>query len=1666
MKHLILYLLLSLPFVAVNGQALKGAAPIQKTNLPGKTAQTKIDQKNPILLSPKPADLMFKKVEASSLQEPQEANVQHFEIPLETSLKLLNARIDYLRFQLPLESKPLQVSMREVSILSKDFKMTNQEDETHPVSKGRFFQYESPDTLITLSVFANNIIGVFYIHGQQYILNKKDQSKQLYSFYQESPQEGQYQCGLPDEVPEDLQRLIQTLPNSKIELRANKVVFIYFEADYSMFQAANGDKNFLFQFIVSMFNNVSLIYSREGISLKISQIKFWEKQDPYSKEGLKEVLNDFKTYWNKQGNSFNGDLAHLLSFTQRGGGIALLNGVCSRSNSYSYSSLKTSFEFLPLYSWNITVIAHELGHNLGSPHTHNCVWQGGAIDNCSCPEDGFCPPGPTPTKGTLMSYCDLTTGNTTSCSFPLPAKNPGIDLNLGFGLQPGNLIRKIVQQSKCLQEERIDLSNPPKLVMYEKITIDPNPVPEQGTFKVSFNVANIGPGFFEGTIFAGVYDPNLDFYDIVGGFTPTEPLPPNYLFTNTITLSNPDLKLSQGNYFVAIFYVLKGSDESFFVESTENIPFAVPFQTVPKRQICSPPQPKLTDVGYNHWTFEWAPTGQEKKYVVAMREKNGIWSEDEWESTGIIWSLRRPCTEYEFRVKSICSNGESAWSQSSFVKTLGCEDVYCPSYGISFDHYISKVKINNLSHNSGSNYGYNNLSQLIATAEKGNAVNLVLKAEKTTNAEVKPVRWLVWVDFNQNLSFEDEGELVFEKEATNVDSVTAQFLIPSMALSGKTRIRVAMTLGTSRNSCAKDDEREVEDYSLLINNAVVVSTLNVVPGKLDVEAAGTEEKIQISATGSWTITSMPDWLNASAKSGLGNTMVSLFIFPNVIAKERSGEIVIQDKAAQLTTRLVITQKGGLIENLSITPDTLKFNEQGTIDKVMLSASGPWHLLEKPSWVSKIDPEVGDSSQEVTILIDPNTETIERTGLITFALNNSQKVENLWIAQQGKMKTGSLPLSWDIIETEDNHTITIPANAIFELRSNKITAGDYIGFFYDKNGKELCAGKSPWKEKGVAVAVFGDDPSTPEKDGFSNGEKFRIKIWQTEKAEELNVKASYAAINSSPFVTHTGEYAKNGASKITALTLESTGGVPESWQFIETEDNHTLVIPSLVRSDLNGANLAPGDYVGFFYDRNGAEICGGYGLWNGKNTAIPVYGDDATTTLKDGFASGEKFRVRVWQSSIGVELKVNVDYSPVGAIITHTNTFARNGFSQILKITSGNLVANLTIPLKLGWNTISSNILPPQSDFETLLAPIKDKVLILKNVKGLSVIPSEEINGIGSWNILEGYRIKVLEATSLSISGAAIQPELTPIPIRNGWQIIPFLNTKPSPPEELLKTINDITIIVKDNNGRAYIPSEEINGIGDLQPGQGYSLKALNNGTLIYPKNSAFQTPTSSSGSLGTSWGGEGLQHFKLLNEATKEENATLVFKKAALEFVLSDRDEIGVFNSSGILCAAGVYRDKHLGITLWGKDQSSAEQGFKSGEAFFIRIWKQAYGEEIAVGMVCSSGNARYQPNDLTIVDQILLNGLDWPKIRVKKDRILHVFPNPAKDWITIENKETIVESLKIWLKTPEGKMVHQWQVEEGLTRTQLRLPKVPTGLYFLEIQGFRGIDQVKIIIE
>ena len=119
--------------------------------------------------------------------------------------------------------------------------------------------------------------------------------------------------------------------------------------------------------------------------------------------------------------------------------------------------------------------------------------------------------------------------------------------------------------------------------------------------------------------------------------------------------------------------------------------------------------------------------------------------------------------------------------------------------------------------------------------------------------------------------------------------------------------------------------------------------------------------------------------------------------------------------------------------------------------------------------------------------------------------------------------------------------------------------------------------------------------------------------------------------------------------------------------------------------------------------------------------------------------------------------------------------------------------------------------------------------------GNAYLPQWDYNGIGSIEIGQGYYVKTTTNTTLTFYGDYIDPSENPINIINGWSIIAYLRTEPSPLEEIFELLveSSLIIIVKDYLGSAYLPEWGYNGIGDMSPGQGYQIKTNANCILQY-----------------------------------------------------------------------------------------------------------------------------------------------------------------------------------------------------------------------------------------
>lgn len=264
------------------------------------------------------------------------------------------------------------------------------------------------------------------------------------------------------------------------------------------------------QYINTVFNVISALYANDGLFLQLSETVVSTVKEGYDYTSSSTVLIRFGNL--AQTYVYNGDVAQSVTGYRNSGGSSPLGGlawldvlcqtptpatISGKSTYYGpYSMANTqvmaTIPSLPTYSWDVEVCAHELGHNIGSPHTQSCSWPTGPIDNCVAPEGGCSTVGPAPVGGgTIMSYCHL-------------KPSVGINFANGFGSQPQALLIDRMTSSSCLRT-----GVPDSTLLYASRTVIANAECFDGLWTHYFfdnNTANPADDIFVMSIQKGALD--------------------------------------------------------------------------------------------------------------------------------------------------------------------------------------------------------------------------------------------------------------------------------------------------------------------------------------------------------------------------------------------------------------------------------------------------------------------------------------------------------------------------------------------------------------------------------------------------------------------------------------------------------------------------------------------------------------------------------------------------------------------------------------------------------------------------------------------------------------------------------------------------------------------------------------------------------------------------------------------------------------------------------------------------------------------------------------------------------------------------------------------------------------------------------------------------------
>ena len=399
---------------------------------------------------------------ALSKETPDAAVLKSFTNPDEVSffgnisLDLKNNSVKAMDLLLPLNNGNMILELVEVPEDFYDYVVKTSEGETFAANKDikhyRGIIKDDLHSMVAITFYEDEIMGLICTDEGNYNIVKYKQSNK-FIFYNDNnlKEKTSFTCGTTDDFFHTYDP--EVLLGQRTGSIENKRVRFYVETEYDIYKYKKTIA-WVETLISGLFNEVAILYFNEDIATNISELYIWTSEDPYTGGNTSDLLYQFQNITT----SINGDLGILLTFRDVGGGQAAgFNGLC---NSWTAQSLAVAmidriYETVPVYSWPVMVITHELGHLFGSRHTHACVWNGDntAIDGCAGYVEGYCTlPGNPPEGGTMMSYCHNT--------------SVGINFNLGFGPQPGNVIRNNVINADCIKQlflEIIDIRLPDEL---------------------------------------------------------------------------------------------------------------------------------------------------------------------------------------------------------------------------------------------------------------------------------------------------------------------------------------------------------------------------------------------------------------------------------------------------------------------------------------------------------------------------------------------------------------------------------------------------------------------------------------------------------------------------------------------------------------------------------------------------------------------------------------------------------------------------------------------------------------------------------------------------------------------------------------------------------------------------------------------------------------------------------------------------------------------------------------------------------------------------------------------------------------------------------------------------------------------------------------------------
>jgi len=290
--------------------------------------------------------------------------------------------------------------------------------------------------------------------------------------------------------------------------------------------------------------------------------------------------------------------------------------------------------------------------------------------------------------------------------------------------------------------------------------------------------------------------------------------------------------------------------------------------------------------------------------------------------------------------------------------------------------------------------------------------------------------------------------------------------------------------------------------------------------------------------------------------------------------------------------------------------------------------------------------------------------------------------------------------------------------------------------------------------------------------------------------------------------------------------------------------------------------------------------------------------------------------------------------------------------------------NQSINLSIGWGLWSTHIEPEDMNLASVFSEIINSVTIIKDENGSVYWPEYNLNSIGNLQNGAGYQIKMNHDTILNISGSIVSSEYN-IALNSGWSILGYVPLICNNTVDMMTSLVNQMVIMKDEDGAVYWPEFGLNSIGNMCPGKGYQIK-LNNSTIFnYPANGRFGFSMVNSN--------QNIYYSNLINTGN---NMTIGFPITSWADSPSIGDEIAAFDQHGKVVGSTIFNGKNIALTVWGDDLTTDEKdGLAIGESIMFNIWNSETNtiSELIIDQ-WDSGTHIYAIDGISIASSIVVN--------------------------------------------------------------------------------------------